>query len=117
MSKSENKSNSKPENIPVQGIDSFLGLFVRLFWVLYGNIILVFLASRIPQKQTFLSIYDLLYWVIVVLLAISRYCDIKYFKGITVMGSPATLVHWRRYAKHLLLVSAGLWVLANGLSF
>jgi hypothetical protein len=117
MSKSKNNSISKSDNISNKGQDSLLGLFARMFWSLIGNVILFFLAVGIFQKQTMLSIFDLMYWVIVPLLAIVRYCDIKYLAGITAMGLPATMEHWRKYVKYLLLVSAGLWILAHVLSF
>lgn len=117
MSKSKNNSISKSDNTPIQGQDSLIGLFARIFWSLIGNIILVFLAVKISQKQTLFSILDLLYWVMVPLLVIVRYCDIKYLKGITAMGLPATMEHWRKYVKYLVFISTGLWLLTHIISF
>jgi hypothetical protein len=116
MSESKNESHSQPENPPVQEKNSIIRTYIGMFWLLWGNIILVSMAIKITQKQTFLSVYDLIYWVNVILLAILRYCDIKYFKGITATGSQATMVHWRKYITYLLLVSAALWIFANGLT-
>jgi hypothetical protein len=114
MSKSKNKSISNSDNAPIQGQDR---LFARIFWSLIGNIILVFLAVKIFQKQTLLSIFDLLYWVLVPLLVMVRYCDIKYLKGITVEGLPATMTQWRKYVKYLVFISTGLWLLTHIISF
>jgi hypothetical protein len=116
MSESKNESISKLEYLPVYENNSVMRVYVGMFWLLWGNIILVSMAIKITQKQTFLSIYDNIYWVIVVLLAITKYCDIRYFEGIPTKGTPATMVHWRKYVMYLLLVSAGIWLLASGLS-
>ncbi|MBM4102972.1 MAG: hypothetical protein FJ263_02830 [Planctomycetes bacterium] len=117
MSKSKNNSISTSGNAPTQGQDSLVGLFARIFWSLIGNIILVFLAVKIFRNQALFSISDLLYWVLVSLLALTRYCDIKYLKGITAEGLPATMTHWRKYVKYLVFISTGLWLLAHIISF
>jgi hypothetical protein len=117
MSKSKNKSISRSDNIPNQGQDSLLGLFARMFWSLIGNAILFFLAAGIYRTQTAISIFDIEFLGVVLLLIIVRYLDIKYLKGVTVEGLPATMEHWRKYVKHILLISSGLWILAHILSF
>ena len=115
MSELKNETAFRSENFPVQQDDSIMRGFVGLFWMLWGNIFLGALAIKIFQKQAFYSYYDLFYWVIVVLLAITRYCDVRFYKGVTIKGAPATMAHWRKYIKYLLFISAGLWILANGL--
>ena len=115
MTESKNESPSTSETPRVSENDSLMGVFLGMFWLLWGNIILVSMAVKISQQHTF-STYDIIYWVTVALLAITRYCDIKFFKGITIRGSQATMKHWRKYILYLLLASVVLWILANGLS-
>ncbi|MEN6309343.1 MAG: hypothetical protein ABFD91_16475 [Anaerohalosphaeraceae bacterium] len=117
MSKSKHKSISKSNDTPSQGQDSLLGLFARLFWSLIGNIVLLSVSAKIYQTHILLSMYDLVFWGIVFLVITVRYCDIKYLKGITADGQPATMDHWRKYAKYYLLISAALWILSHILSF
>lgn len=117
MSKSKNKSISDSVNTPDQRQDSLVGLFARIFWSLIGNIILLFLASKIYRAQTLLSIFDLAFWGIVLLIILVRYGDIKYLKGVTSEGLPATLEDWRKYVKYYSFIAAGLWLLIHGLSF
>lgn len=116
MSESKIENNFKCENLSVHQDDSLMKTFIGMFWMLWGNIFLVSMAIKISQKQTFYSLYDIFYWVIVVLLAIARYCDVRFCKGVTVKSTPATMEHWRKYIKYLLLISVGLWILATGLS-
>jgi uncharacterized membrane protein len=117
MSKSKNKSISTSDNISDQRQDSLLGLFARIFWSLIGNMILLFLASKIYRTQVLLCIFDLLFWVVVPLIIAVRYVDIKYLKGVTYEGLPATLEDWRKYVKYYSFIAAGLWLLIHGLSF
>ncbi|MEN6309344.1 MAG: hypothetical protein ABFD91_16480 [Anaerohalosphaeraceae bacterium] len=116
MNESSNESAARPENSPAQGESSFLGTFVSMFWLLWGNILLGAMAIKIIQKQALLSAFDIVYWVLVMLMAISRFWDIKYCKGITIKGSRATMWHWRRYIFYLFVVAVGLWLLVNGFS-
>jgi uncharacterized membrane protein len=117
MSKSKHKSISTPDNISDQRQDSLLGLFARIFWSLIGNMILLFLASKIYRAQTLLSIFDLLFWTVALLIIAVRYVDIKYLKGVTYEGLPATLEDWRSYVKYFSFFSAGLWLLPHVVSF
>jgi hypothetical protein len=119
MSKSKHKtiSNSDSVNIPDQRQDSLLGLFARVFWSLIGNVILLFLISKIYRAQTLLSIFDLLFWGALLSIILVRYIDIKYLKGVTYEGLPATLEDWRKYVKYFSSISAGLWILIHVISF
>lgn len=118
MSDLQKQSLSNAETLPVQQDNSVVGVFISLFWLLWGNIFVVAMAIKIIQKQTFLSIsfYDAFYWTFVILLAITRYCDIRYYRKTTLKGLPATMSHWRKYTAWLFLISVSLWLLAHLLS-
>jgi hypothetical protein len=92
-----------------------MSVFVSMFWLLWGNIMLAAMALKIAEQQTSFSVYDLFYWTFVVLLAITRFCDIRYYRKVTLKGSPATMKHWRKYVKYLLFVSVITWVLVHAL--
>jgi hypothetical protein len=113
MSKTKKKSISTPNDVTAQGQDSLTGLFARIFWSLAGNILLVLILVKIFQKKTFISTFDLLFWILVILLILVRYCDIKYLKGVTSMGTPANLDDWRNYVKYLVILTSVIWISAK----
>ena len=94
------------------------GCFLRIFWMIIGNAILLACAYGIVQhRSSLLSIADALYWAIVGSLLAARYVDIRYLYGLTSEGDPATMDDWRRYAKVLGMVSAGLWLGAHAMAY
>jgi hypothetical protein len=109
--------SSQPASAPIQHQQGGLGTFARIFWALVGNAVLLFMALAIFQRHApFFSFagIDLAYWIMVLLLVVIRYCDIKYLGGLTSKDEPATLVHWRKYAMLVLLIAAGIWLIAHG---
>jgi hypothetical protein len=109
--------HSEPTSTPVHNQESGLGTFARIFWILIGNAVLLFMALAIFNRHApFLSFaaIDLAYWITVLLLIVVRYCDIKYLGGLTTKDQPATIIHWRKYAMLLLLIAAGVWLIAHG---
>jgi hypothetical protein len=93
-------------------VSSPAGCLVRLFWFFGGNILLVFLLISIFNRRSF-TISDLGFWIVVACLIISRYVDIRYLKGQTAEGAPATMNHWRKYSAMLLAISVGVWGLTH----
>lgn len=89
-----------------------LAVVVRLTWLMVGNAALFFLAIRIAQRKAF-SGFDIAFWGTVAGLVLLRYVDITRLRGFTKDGEPASLRHWRNYTLLLLLISAGLWILAH----
>ena len=90
------------------------GCLLRLFWMMIGNVLLLFCAYGIIQhRSSVLSIADALYWAIVGSLLATRYVDIRYFHGTTGDGDPASLADWRRYTVLVVLVAVGLWLVAR----
>ena len=94
------------------------GCFLRFFWMMIGNVILLFSAYGIIQhRSSVLGIADAFYWAIVGSLLAARYVDIRYLYGTTADGDPATMAHWRRYATVLGVVSTGLWLGAHAIAY
>ena len=94
------------------------GCLLRLFWMIIGNVILLSCAYGIVQHHSsFLSLADVLYWVVVGFLLAARYVDIRHLHGTTADGDPATMNHWRRYATIVGVVSAGLWLVSHAMAY
>jgi hypothetical protein len=104
----ETQQTSPPEYDPASGC------LLRVFWMMIGNVLLVFCAYAIFQnRQSLLGVADAFFWATAVSLLAARYTDIRYLRGRTADGNPASLVHWRRYAATVLVASAILWFFAH----
>lgn len=94
------------------------GCLLRIFWMMIGNVILLFCAYGIIQNHSGLfSIADVFYWVFVGSLLAARYADIQHFKGLTADGNPASMAHWRRYAMLLCFIVTVVWFVAHGIAY
>ena len=94
------------------------GCFLRLFWMMIGNFILLFCATTIAQNQSsFLGVADAFYWATVGGILAARYVDIRYLKGLTADGDPASMLHWRRYAVLLGVAATVLWFVVHGIAY
>jgi len=101
-----------------QKYDPPAGCLLRLFWIMIGNAVLLFCAYAIVQhRSSMFGMADAFYWAIVGSLLAARYVDIRHFCGTTADGEPATMVHWRRYAIVLGVVSAGLWLGVHAIAY
>jgi hypothetical protein len=81
-------------------IDSVLGLFLRLYWVMLGNGVVVIAAVfplAYPQMPTALPLAGFGFGVLSLIAA--RFVDIRYCGGQTADGTPASLDDWKRYVR------------------
>jgi len=90
------------------------GCLVHLFWTLIGNFVLV-LCLVLMIRKGFSSI-DIVYWVTVGFMLITRYLDIKKFQGINMDGKQSTVQDWKRYSILLIALSSLGWIGAHLLS-
>ena len=105
----------EPKNEEVKH-DHLAGCFLRLFWMIIGNAILVLCAVSIVRgRSRLLGWEDVCYWALVGCLLAARYMDIQYFKGLTAEGDTASMADWRRYAVRVGIVSVGLWLVAHAI--
>ena len=96
--------------VPLSGI----GLLARLYWLILGNALPLFLLVFIFEKRPPLpSLIDAAYLVLVVSLIIVRYIDIRFLNGNTGEGKPATMTNWRRYALLVGALGVGAWLLVR----
>lgn len=94
------------------------GCLLRLCWMFFGNVALVVSAVFISShKASFLSVADLVFWGIVVLLAGIRYWDIAHCHGFTASDQPATMATWRRYVAFLGAFSVAIWAVAHAVAY
>jgi hypothetical protein len=87
-------------------------MLVRLAWMAYGNVALLFCWAGVANGKAPVET-DILFFVIAAGLVVVRYIDITKLGGQTAKGEPATLAHWWRYAIIMTIVSIGLWGLAR----
>jgi hypothetical protein len=102
-------ANSHPaESTPI------LSLFLRLYWMMIGHIVIAGLGCIIIfYHQDFSGLLlNLLYFGAVLLNIAVRYIDIRYYKGQTAEAEPATMAHWRRFSLLVICYSIPLWVVA-----
>lgn len=93
-----------------------LGFLARAFWMMFGNVILIFSAISIFQRKSGnwdWGVADIIFWVTVAAIALARYMDIQVWKGLTAMGTPATKSDLRKYLVMLGIFSTALWGLAH----
>lgn len=106
------KNNHSPAAI------SQFGFFLRSYWLVFGNPLLaVSFISIIKNKLDPPFLGDLLYWCISMGLIFTRYFDIRFFKGQTSKGRPATMVHFKMYSMRVLSISVIGWLTARFFNF
>ena len=91
-----------------------LGLLARLVWLLVGNVALLVVLVLVVERKSF-SFLDAIFWAIVAVQLFIRYADLKWLKGLGADAQPATKKDWGRYAKLLLIIAGGAWVIAHAL--
>lgn len=92
------------------------GCLVRLFWMVGGLIALFFLSLSIVGNRGF-SVYDPAFAAIAVAMILVRFLDVRFLKGETADGNPATLRDWRRYAVGVAVCSFGCWLVLHGVAW
>lgn len=83
-----------------------LSFLVYFYWYCIGNVFLVVFAflTAFDAKDWF-GLCVGLYWMTALSLIAARYLDIWCFNGLTTDDEPATMGHWIRYSRNLLIVA------------
>lgn len=89
------------------------GCFVRLVWMLLGNVLLAAVTMAIGKGGRSLSLADAAFWCLVAGMIALRYVDVKRLHGQTAMGKPATFADWRRYSIVLAAGAFVCWIIAH----
>jgi len=89
-----------------------LSIIARLIWLAGGNFVLLILLAFIFQKRVFSSL-DIVFWAIIAALLFIRYADVKWLKGQGPDAQPATMKDWGRYARLLIVLAGGAWVVVH----
>jgi len=102
-----------------QASHSPLSLVVRLFWLIFGNFVLILCAIRMlfGEAGAGLSVIDAVYWVTVALLVVARYVDVTRLGGATSDGKPSTLADFRVYTAKLVASTVAAWVVLHGITY
>jgi hypothetical protein len=117
ITRTHQENTSYQQQQPPKSPENELGCLLRIYWMILGNVLLVAAAYKIAQTEGELTLVDLVYWLFVVSLITARHVDIRFLRGGTSEGQPATMRDWRRYALRVLAISATLWLVAHGLRY
>jgi hypothetical protein len=105
---------SAPANQTTDKQRGVLAILARLFWMFFGNFVLMVCAANIFMGESSSTrTSDIIFWCVVPAMIIVRFLDIKFLDGQTTTGEPATLSHWRKYAIVLAVISAVIWAVAH----
>jgi len=89
-----------------------LGVLARLYWMAIGPIATILVVLAIIMKSFKNTIpTSLIYWSLVLSIILIRYLDIRYFKGETADGEPATLKHWKKFSIVGVIVYCAIWLI------
>ncbi|TNF34769.1 MAG: hypothetical protein EP329_06895 [Deltaproteobacteria bacterium] len=96
---------------------SLSALFVRLYWLIFGNILLAFMGMMILLHSGGGFFWaDIAYGAGLALLVGARWLDVTRLDGLTTEGEPATPAHLRRYVVLTLAVGVPVWGALHGLA-
>ncbi len=88
------------------------GCLVRFYWMFIGTALLAILFALLLQKHPKIpSLLDVGCLLTLASLVFVRYIDIRYLKGDTGEGTPATMNHWRKYSIALVIGSLTVWLI------
>lgn len=93
------------------------GCLVRATW-LFGGIatLCLLLVSIVINDSGHASLASLGYWIVLGLIVVARYLDLRYFAKILPNdGAPVTLRDANRYSVGGVTIASGAWVLAQAL--
>lgn len=98
---------------PQSSISPFV-MVSRLFWMLFGPMLLLLLCVYILNSGTgWVTLVDGAFFVVLGAILLARWIEYRSGHALTATGEPATAAHFRRYALGLLLICGAVWVLAN----
>ncbi len=88
-----------------QSSQNLLGTLARLYWMLFGNLALLFTGFGIARSDNalYLSIF---YFLILITLISVRYADVKFLNGqLADVSGPATIHDWEKYSIYISIIS------------
>ncbi len=88
-----------------QSSQDLLGTLARLYWMLFGNLALLFTGFGIARAENGLYL-GILYILILISLISIRYVDVKFLNGqLADVSGPATINDWKKYSILIFLLS------------
>ncbi len=104
-----------PQAVDEQGTAA--GVLLRLWWMFIGNFILALcIVFIVKNRGSFWHQADPVFGITVLSLVLVRFIDIRFCKGLTATGGPASMRTWVRYAVFLIVGAAVVWAAAHGVS-
>jgi hypothetical protein len=88
-----------------QSSQNLLGTLVRLYWMLFGNLALLFTGFGIARSDNALYLI-FFYFLILISIISARYADVKFLNGqLADVSGPATIHDWKKYSISISLLS------------
>ena len=88
-----------------QSSQNLLGALARLYWMLFGNLALLFTGFGIARSDNVLYLI-ILYSLILISLISVRYADVKFLNGqLADVSGPATINDWKKYSIYISILS------------
>jgi hypothetical protein len=90
-----------------------ISVFIRLYWMLAGHLAIGVTGVMILSNnfQPAILLHGI-YFFAAIMCIVTRYIDIRFFKGLTGEYEPATMAHWRRYSLIVAAYAIPLWTIA-----
>lgn len=96
--------------------DSIFTLLARVYWAGFGPVLLLLSLATVGQGPSrWLTAADVVYFVLLALLPLSRWLEFSLGKGQTADGKPVTLNHLRTYSAVVVVCGFLAWVLAKAI--
>ena len=88
-----------------QSSQNLLGILARLYWMLIGNLALLFTGFGIARSDNVLYL-GIFYFLILISLVSVRYADVKFLGGqLADASGPATIHAWKKYSIYISILS------------
>lgn len=106
--------NSESHNEVRAGeVRSGVALLGRLMWMVFGPMLLLLITYSIVTRVGWFTPRDAAFGIVVALMVGGRWVEQQSRAAMTATGEPAGADHFKRYARVLLPLAAGVWIAAN----
>jgi hypothetical protein len=104
----------------VEETTSVSGCLARMTWMLLGAGVLFLVGCYYALGTKDIASFsfggwDIAYWAGVVVMVGAKYLDVRYFKGVTALGAPATLRNFAHYAIFVIVLATAGWLAVQGI--
>jgi hypothetical protein len=114
LSVSSPDNTPKSTSSPLQSSNSLLALIVRMYWLMFGHLVIIIPCRWMMLDQKFhLGWPDVIFLGLIAILIFVRFLDIRLFHGTTADADsrPASMSDFYRYTMKILAGYSAVWLL------